>query len=55
MTEYADGHYWARHHDGTTFVVLREDGHWYCCGVCIPIDDEFSEAQIICAVKRPDN
>jgi hypothetical protein len=37
MSELADGYYWAAHVDGATFIVLREGGLWYCCGVEIPI------------------
>ena len=54
-----DGYYWARHRgleeDGTTFIVLRQDGDWFCCGVGEPISRTFSESQVICRCARPDN
>ena len=30
---FEPGYYWAREDDGTHFIVLLEDGEWYCCGV----------------------
>jgi len=50
-----DGYYWARHDDGTTFVVLLEGGDWYTVGILAPITDTFRECQVICAVPRPAN
>jgi hypothetical protein len=50
----ADGYYWARHHDGTTFIVLREGPSWYTVGVEPPIIN-FDVRQIIMPVPRPDN
>lgn len=50
----ADGYYWARHHDGTTFIVLREDGDWFACGIGPPIIN-FDVRQIIMPVPRPDH
>jgi hypothetical protein len=46
-----EGYYWARHTDGTTFVVLLEDGDWYCCAVHDAID--FDESTIICKIASP--
>ena len=49
-----DGYYWARDTtDGTTFVVYREDGLFYCCGVENPINNTFKVEQILYQIKRP--
>lgn len=55
LTEkYPAGYYWARHSDGTTFVVLQEGGQFFMCGLHDAIGDEFRpEAQIIMPVPRP--
>lgn len=44
-------YYWARHEEGSTFVVLFESGEWYCCGVDDPI--AFNPAQLVCEVEEP--
>lgn len=49
----ADGYYWARDVDGNTFIVLLEDGAWYCCGVIGPIS--FDPDQIIGPAPRLDH
>ena len=39
IDNYPNGYYWAEHTaDQTRFIVLREDGNWYCCGLYDPID-----------------
>lgn len=32
-----DGYYWCQAPDGTLFIALREDGHWWTFGVENPI------------------
>ena len=44
-TMWPDGYYLARHADGSTFVVLRQNCLWYCCGVGSAI--RFDDHQII--------
>jgi hypothetical protein len=51
MAVLEDGYYWARHNDGTTFIVYREDGLWYTVAIGHPID--FDPKQIICAANEP--
>ena len=50
---YGDGYYWARHPDGTTFIVLREGGHWFVPGIGHSI--EFDPRCVIMPVKQPVN
>ena len=51
MNGYADGYYWARHQDNTTFVVFHEDGRWYCCGATADINRHLdTKRQIICPI-----
>ena len=51
----ADGYYLARHHDDSTFVVLREDSLWYACGVQEPLNDRFHpDIQIIRKIDTSD-
>ncbi len=52
--ELPNGYYWARHPDGTHFVVLREGGAWYCCGLIRPIVN-FHESQIVMRIPWPLN
>jgi hypothetical protein len=48
-----DGYYWARHsEDGTTFVVLREAGHWYAVGIAEPLVN-FDRRQVIKRIEEP--
>jgi hypothetical protein len=49
-----DGYYWARHDDGTTFVVFLENGLWYVPGISHAINQDFREHQIIAPVKHVD-
>lgn len=60
--EFVEGYYWARHNqpgdeeDLTTFVVLLQDGHWFCCGIRDPINDKFDpKRQIIGLCPRLDH
>lgn len=53
LGDLADGYYWARHQDGTTFVVFLEDGQWWTVVIENPID--FDRSQIIMPVPRPDH
>lgn len=57
MGELLDGYYWARHRgeecDGTTYIVLLEEGKWFTVGLEHPI--EFDPSDIICRVHRPDH
>lgn len=55
MPPFHDGYYWARHRDGTRFIVFREDGHWYCCGVHNSIDEDFDTSQNVSLAKPPEN
>lgn len=50
-----DGYYWARHDDGTAFVVLLQDGWWFTPGVGYPINNTFRPSQLIMPIKRPDH
>lgn len=54
MNGVAEGYYWARHDDGTLFVVLAQDGQWYACGVHAPLNEEFKAAQIVCPIPQPE-
>lgn len=47
-----DGYYWARHADGTTFVVLRENGQWYTVGIREPLEN-FDARQIVSRIAQP--
>jgi hypothetical protein len=51
-TGFTDGYYWARHLDGTTFVVLREEGSWYAAGLYHALAN-FSPSQIITPIEEP--
>jgi len=51
----SEGYYWARHDDGTTFIVLLEDGNWFVPGVARPINARFRESQVICPIPRLSN
>lgn len=51
----SEGYYWARHDDGSTFVVLLDGGNWFVPGVSRPINAKFWESQVICPIPRPDN
>lgn len=31
--EWESGYYLALHPEGTTYIVLRQNDLWYCCGV----------------------
>ncbi len=48
-----EGYYWARHFDGTTFVVYLEKGSWYTVGVQNAINETFSVTQIIKPIMEP--
>ena len=50
---YADGYYWARHTDDTTFVVLRQEGHWFTVGIAEPLRN-FDVRQIVEPIPEPD-
>ena len=49
-----DGYYWARHPDGSYFVVLHENDLWYCCGLGFPMAD-FHESQVVMPLHKPVN
>ncbi len=49
-----DGYYWARHSDGSHFVVLNQQGLWYACGIGDPLIN-FHESQIIMRIPWPSN
>ncbi|HLL29031.1 MAG TPA: hypothetical protein VKT73_15445 [Xanthobacteraceae bacterium] len=52
--KYEDGYYWCRcSSDGTTFIALREDGLWYCCGVEESID--IPDFEVIGPVRSVDH
>lgn len=55
IEKFPDGYYWARHHqDGSHFIVLRDEGQYYICGVHDAVGREFDpDSQIIMAVPRP--
>jgi hypothetical protein len=54
VPEFPDGYYWARHFDGTAFVVKRDGPCWHCCGVETPINPDFEAAkQIIKPIPVP--
>ena len=57
MPDLLEGYYWARHRgdecDGTTYVVLLEEGKWFTVGIEHQVD--FDPADIICRVQRPDH
>jgi hypothetical protein len=46
-----EGYYWARHEDGTTFVVLREGGKWFAPGVHKSIG--LSPTQVMERISQP--
>ena len=48
--KFPDGYYWARHSEGTTFIVKLEDGEWFTIGIQDPID--FDPRFIIGEVQR---
>lgn len=50
-SEYPDGYYWVRLEDGTTYVALREDGHWFVCGVHRAISS--LRGEVIRPIPRP--
>lgn len=50
-----DGYFWARHHDGSEFVVKREDGKFYAAGIESPLSNFTSDTQIVCRVIKPDD
>lgn len=52
---FEDGHYWAKHFDGTWFIVLRDAPNWYCCGVEHSLSSFSPEKQIVCSCKPPAN
>lgn len=55
LTEkFPEGYYWARHPDGRAFVVQRDCGAFYACGIREPLDGDFKpEVQIIMPVPLP--
>jgi hypothetical protein len=54
MPDFDDGYYWAADSDGLAFVVLLEDGFWYCCAQSEDMNDTFSpNYQIICPIQPP--
>lgn len=54
VPEFSDGWFWARHVDGTVFVVLREDGQWLACGLEGSLNSDFEPAkQIIKPIPMP--
>jgi len=32
-----DGYYWARHYDGTAFIIHRDEGQWWISGCRTPV------------------
>lgn len=48
-----DGYWWAQHTDGTTFVVLLEEGRFWCCGLDQPMVN-FTIRQLLMPVPRPE-
>lgn len=55
LEKLREGYYWARHPDGTAFVVLFDEGLWYAPGIGAPINDTFDQDQIIKPLDRPDH
>lgn len=51
---WLDGYYWARHNDGSRFIVLRQNDTWYCPGLSGSMVN-FDTSQIVCPVKEVEN